>query len=77
MTLLSVEGMTTSMLGEASSSSIRTGLDDSIKVLLTRHRTTREQFSLCHQLITAAGSGTIGSFLATPTDLVRIPFQSY
>ena len=72
-----MKGITASMLREASYSSIRMGLYDSIKVLLAPHGTTKEEFSFAQKLIAGAGSGALGSFIATPTDLVKIRFQSY
>ncbi|UJR24013.1 hypothetical protein I4U23_026978 [Adineta vaga] len=72
-----MKGITPSMLREASYSSIRMGLYDSIKVLLAPHGTSKDEFSFWQKLIAGAGSGAMGSFIATPTDLIKIRFQSY
>ena len=72
-----MKGITASMLREATYSSLRMGLYDSIKILLAPRGTNKDQFTLTHKLIAGAGSGTIGSFISTPTDLVKIRFQSY
>ena len=72
-----MKGITASMLREASYSSIRMGLYDSIKVLLASENTRKDEFSFWQKLVAGAGSGALGSFIATPTDLVKIRFQSY
>ena len=72
-----MKGITASMLREASYSSLRMGLYDSIKILIAPSGTNKDQFTFGQKLIAGAGSGTIGSFIATPTDLVKIRFQSY
>jgi len=72
-----MKGITASMLREASYSSIRFGLYDTIKVLLAPKGTGKNDFSYWQKLIAGAGSGALGSFIATPTDLVKIRFQSY
>jgi hypothetical protein len=72
-----MKGITASMLREATYSSLRMGLYDSIKIVIAPSGTSKDQFSLLQKLIAGAGSGAIGSFLATPTDLIKIRFQSY
>ncbi|CAF1553176.1 unnamed protein product [Adineta steineri] len=72
-----MKGITASMLREASYSSIRMGLYDSIKILLAPSGTSKNEFSYWQKLLAGAGSGALGSFIATPTDLVKIRFQSY
>ena len=72
-----MKGITASMLREASYSSLRMGLYDSLKILLAPAGTQKDEFTFGQKLIAGAGSGTIGSFIATPTDLVKIRFQSY
>lgn len=72
-----MKGITASLLREASYSSIRMGLYDSIKTLLAPKGTNKDEFAFWQKLIAGASSGAIGSFLATPTDLVKIRFQSY
>jgi len=72
-----MKGITASMLREASYSSIRMGLYDPIKILLAPKGTNKSEFSFWQKLIAGAGSGALGSFLATPTDLIKIRFQSY
>ena len=72
-----MKGITASMLREASYSSIRMGLYDSIKILLAPSGTDKDQIRFTHKLMAGAGSGAIGSFIATPTDLVKIRFQSF
>lgn len=72
-----MKGITASMLREASYSSIRMGFYDSIKVFLAPHGTEKHEFYLWQKIVAGAGSGALGSFIATPTDLVKIRFQSY
>jgi hypothetical protein len=72
-----MKGITASMLRESSYSSIRMGLYDSIKSLLAPQGTGKNEFYFWQKLIAGAGSGALGSFIATPTDLVKIRFQSY
>ncbi|CAF1161062.1 unnamed protein product [Rotaria sordida] len=72
-----MKGITASLLREASYSSIRMGLYDSIKALLAPSGTGKDEFSFWQKLVAGAGSGALGSFIATPTDLVKIRFQSY
>ena len=72
-----MKGITASLLREASYSSIRMGLYDSIKILIAPKGTGKDEFSFWQKLIAGASSGALGSFIATPTDLVKIRFQSY
>jgi solute carrier family 25 protein 14/30 len=72
-----MKGITASLLREASYSSIRMGLYDSVKVLLAPKGTVKNEFSYWQKLVAGAGSGALGSFIATPTDLVKVRFQSY
>jgi hypothetical protein len=72
-----MKGITASMLREAIYSSIRMGLYDSIKVLLALKGIEKDEFCFWQKFIAGATSGAIGSFIATPIDLVKIRFQSY
>lgn len=72
-----MRGFTPSMLREASYSSIRMGLYDAIKVTIAPQNTNKDQFTLFQKLVAGMGSGALGSVLATPTDLVKIRFQSF
>lgn len=72
-----MKGITASMLREASYSSIRMGLYDSVKILMAPQGTGKHEFYFWQKLVAGASSGALGSFIATPTDLVKIRFQSY
>ena len=70
-----MKGITPSFLREASYSSIRMGLYDSIKALIAPKGTGKDDFSFWQKLVAGAGSGALGSFIATPTDLVKYVFN--
>eukprot|EP01117_Protostelium_nocturnum_P008604 TRINITY_DN3087_c0_g1_i1.p1 TRINITY_DN3087_c0_g1~~TRINITY_DN3087_c0_g1_i1.p1 ORF type:complete len:364 (-),score=76.74 TRINITY_DN3087_c0_g1_i1:13-1104(-) len=72
-----MRGITPSMMREASYSSIRMGLYDFFKGILAPQGTTKEQFSLWQKMGAGVLSGGLGSAIASPTDLIKIRFQSF
>ena len=72
-----MRGFTASMMREASYSSIRMGLYDGMKILIAPRNTGRDDFTLLHKITAGCVSGALGSFLAVPTDLVKIRFQGF
>lgn len=72
-----MRGITASMMREASYSSIRMGLYDYIKAIIAPPNTDKDSFSIINKLTAGCISGAIGSFIATPVDLIKVRFQAY
>jgi hypothetical protein len=72
-----MSGLTPSMMREASYSSLRMGLYDLFKGMLAPEGTQKDDFSLWQKILAGMASGALGSVIATPTDLVKLRFQTY
>jgi len=74
-----MRGFTASMLREASYSSLRMGLYDAVKILLSGPGSSSPgaDFSLLTKIAAGSFSGALGSFIAVPTDLIKIRFQGF
>jgi hypothetical protein len=72
-----MRGFTASMVREASYSSMRMGLYDACKILLSGSNPNGGDFSLLTKIAAGSFSGALGSLIAVPTDLIKIRFQGY
>eukprot|EP01114_Cavostelium_apophysatum_P002865 TRINITY_DN12562_c0_g1_i1.p1 TRINITY_DN12562_c0_g1~~TRINITY_DN12562_c0_g1_i1.p1 ORF type:complete len:307 (-),score=35.96 TRINITY_DN12562_c0_g1_i1:12-932(-) len=70
-----MKGITASILRELSYSSLRMGLYDEVKSLISPNA-GKNDFTLWNKVLAGALSGAIGSAFVNPTDLVKIRFQS-
>jgi len=72
-----MKGFTPSMIREFSYSSIRMGLYDPVKKLVAGPKAkVKDDITLIQKIIAGALCGAMGSALVTPTDVVKIRFQS-
>jgi len=70
-----MKGITPSMIREWTYSSTRMGLYDPLKTLISGSK-SQDDITLLQKVIAGATSGAIGSAMVTPTDIVKIRFQS-
>eukprot|EP01119_Soliformovum_irregulare_P014121 TRINITY_DN3835_c0_g1_i1.p1 TRINITY_DN3835_c0_g1~~TRINITY_DN3835_c0_g1_i1.p1 ORF type:complete len:309 (-),score=43.53 TRINITY_DN3835_c0_g1_i1:68-994(-) len=71
-----MKGFTPSMMREFTYSSVRMGLYDPVKSMLAGLERGKHDHTLAEKIIAGGVSGAVGSAFATPTDVVKIRFQS-